>query len=98
MLMLFALSIAPKRYLHDLFATHKDIETNKPTNQSDHFNKKGFVCDCNTLVATSPFIEQETVFNISVTQAYLELYTFSIPFIYTSFIPFIELRGPPTIG
>jgi hypothetical protein len=52
----FILSITPKQVLHSIAADHKD-QSSKKINDRLQFNEVGFNCDCNSIVATSPFTE-----------------------------------------
>lgn len=52
-------SITPKRFLHDLIADHKDTVTTAVNDGKDHIDHHGFRCNCDNLVATSPFISQD---------------------------------------
>jgi len=52
----FLLSITPRQTLHSLVANHKDQSAKKNTDKDKlQFNEVGFNCDCNSIVATSPF-------------------------------------------
>ena len=54
----FLLSITPKQTLHNLAAHHKDQPAKKTIEKDKlQFNEFGFNCDCNSIVATSPFTE-----------------------------------------
>lgn len=54
----FLLSITPKQALHNLAAHHKDQSARKINDTGKlQFNEFGFNCDCNSIVATSPFTE-----------------------------------------
>lgn len=54
MLLVFALAITPKRFLHNLIVNHKDTY-NKLTDGKTEVSKNGIYCQCDNLVATSPF-------------------------------------------
>jgi len=98
MLLLFTFSITPKRYLHDLFAGHTHIVTNSSTAEQAHVIKSGFNCDCNTLVATSSFIDEKDNIGVVWPTMYLAfLVSFSNP-VYSASYSFTELRGPPAVG
>jgi hypothetical protein len=93
--MIFSFSITPKKLLHDAIATHKDKIT-ASTDNSLQISNSGFACKCDSLVAESPFTEQDNHFEFSA------LPVFSgeqgiIPYhFYSSDFFFFELRGPPT--
>ena len=52
----FLLSITPKQVLHAIAADHKD-RSSKRLDGLLQVNQLGFNCDCNSVVATSPFAE-----------------------------------------
>lgn len=94
MLIVFALAITPKRFLHNLVVNHKD-NYSKLTNGKTEFSKVRITCQCDNLVATSPFTD------IS------EKPEIKLPFIFVSYqeemsssnlFPahiYFTLRGPP---
>lgn len=94
MLLVFAFSVTPKLFLHDMFAGHIDYVPVKKSNAPYQANPTGLNCEKDGVVATSPFVADEPV---------IHFYTF-IPFSpYTSpgvGLPsfnkiFYPLRGPP---
>src|SRR5688572_18751214 len=98
MLVLFTFSITPKRYLHDLFAGHTDTITKSLNDGNAHVSKSGFQCDCDNLVATSPFTDQADGIHIARLLVHSSQFTSYITPVYTSSHSFIELRGPPSVG
>jgi hypothetical protein len=94
LLVLFALSITPKLYLHAVFADHTDV-VYKQTDGKTQVSKNGFTCDCNNQVATSPFTEHADAFEIGI----LSVYQSFIPHFPSQIIAstqfYFELRGPP---
>jgi len=95
-MLIFALSITPKRFLHEVFAKHSDSRTKKNTDKPFQLTYQGFNCEVDNLVAQSPF----------------ESYQYSLAFTsFSSFLPYIfsnvsfsstehihsSLRGPPAI-
>jgi len=97
-LVLFSFSITPKRYFHDLLASHVDTSIQKKVSGNEEVNKSGFNCDCDTLVATSPFTEENSEIVISLLPVHISHYTSFIIPLYTASHSFIELRGPPAVG
>ena len=94
MLIVFSLSITPKRILHDLFAKHIDNKPQKITHHLSQLSKAGFNCDNDNLVAESSFLSEFQIFSHPV------FYCFSpYNFKHTSFqsVSGIQsrLRGPP---
>jgi hypothetical protein len=52
----FFLGITPKIFLHDSFATHKDLGVNcKEKSGAVHFHAAGITCDCDNFVIDAPF-------------------------------------------
>jgi hypothetical protein len=98
MLLVFALSITPRRYLHDMFANHTDISGHVATDGKVLIAKTGINCDCHTLVATSPFTDQVDEFQMAAFSSYSLLVAAYIPGIYSPVQVFIGLRGPPSLG
>jgi hypothetical protein len=98
MLLVFGLSITPKRYLHDIFANHTDIADHGVNDGKVLISKTGFNCDCNKLVATSPFTGQVDEFKLAAFSNYSLLVPACIPGIYSPVHVFIGLRGPPSLG
>lgn len=98
MLLIFTFSITPKRYLHDLFAGHKDTVSKVADDGKVYVSQSGFNCDCNTLVATSPFTEHADVIEVTGLAEYPSLFIALTTAVYTSSYSFTELRGPPSLG
>jgi hypothetical protein len=92
----FLLSITPKLVLHNISAHHKD-QSAKKFNDKLQLNESGFNCDCNSIVATSPFTELSLGFDN------LNLYHFSLytertaTFLSSADHYYSDLRGPPAI-
>lgn len=94
----FLLSITPKQVLHNLAAHHKD-QSAKKIHDKDRvqFNEFGFNCDCNSIVATSPFTETSSrpgIHRLVHYSFYQEIS--SIPLSSSDHFYF-TLRGPPAI-
>jgi hypothetical protein len=98
MLFTFTFSITPKRYLHDLFTGHKDYVSKSGNDEKIHISQNGFKCDCNTLVATSPFTEHSDEIDITISTEYPSLFVSLTTSLHTSSHSHIELRGPPSVG
>lgn len=97
LLLLFTLSIMPKLYLHDIFATHQDLITNNGQTQPGIL-KDGYSCAVNDLVATSPFTETEkvTLFNPEI--HFPVLHTRYTSQIAAAAPGYFTLRGPPVLA
>jgi hypothetical protein len=92
----FLLSITPKQVIHNLVADHKDVSSHK-TNDRLQFNEATYHCDCNNIVATSPFLEAAQNPDTQIPQPVFA-YTFSKPFsLFTAEQINLTLRGPPTV-
>lgn len=94
LLFVFAFSITPKVFLHDVFAGHIDVQQQKNTKGAYHLNKAGFNCDKQGFVATSPFLADEQAI------CFCDFVPFSIFIdgaidLYSSDKLFSLLRGPP---
>ncbi len=98
MLLIFALSITPKRYLHDIFANHTDITGHIAADGKVLISKTGFNCDCNTAVATSPFTDQVEELKLGFFSSYSLLVPAYIHSIYSPAHALLGLRGPPSLG
>lgn len=98
MLLFFTLSITPKIYLHDLFAGHTDAVIKASNDGKAQVYSKGYNCDCNSLVATSPFTEESDAVSSILPVAYPSLFISLTTPVYACGHNFLELRGPPTIG
>jgi hypothetical protein len=62
LLSVFAISVAPKAYFHDLVANHKDdvVTCTHPPTSAPCAHKEGFNCHFDDLVVTAPFLFQKT--------------------------------------
>jgi len=93
----FLLSITPKQLLHNLSANHKDLSA-KRTSDKLQYSISGFNCDCNNIVATSPFTETPTSTEITGIFQF-PLFTESKPItIFSADRFYFNLRGPPAIA
>jgi len=93
LLVLFALSITPKRFVHNVFANHTDKQSQKSTGSSDQLSSSTYNCDDDNQVAEPGLISSECFETPS-------LFTFSnyivknISFT-SSTANYSSLRGPP---
>lgn len=96
MLILFAFSITPKQFLHDLVADHKDTIACRDDLAAHHIHAAGFYCGCDNLVAESEFIGTHDVFEFSAPRVFIERQpAFTGNYHYTAAF-FSALRGPPS--
>jgi hypothetical protein len=96
LLLLFAFSIMPKRILHDWLVSHTDgitVVTGK--GHAVQLSKAGFNCNCQNLVAESPFTANSQSFDIPPLFIYVsEPGAFPCQ-VYKATLFFSHLRGPP---
>ena len=98
MLLVFSLSITPKQYLHDVFAGHQDMAVTAKTSKETQVTKQGYHCECNNLVATSPFTTHESFKDIEAPVVYRVAVVNELSQGFTSFrFNSHGLRGPPAI-
>lgn len=94
MLVLFAFSITPKKFLHDLVANHHDIKYSAGQTNAQ-LSKTGFNCQTDNLVVESPFENTLSAPEIFVPSVYIHLNE-SLTKTFFSFNNIISaLRGPP---
>jgi len=95
MLIVFSLSITPKRILHDLFAKHIDNKPGKITRHvPSQVARAGFNCDNDNLVAESSFLSEFQIFSHPVFYCFSPYNFRHISFQSVSGIQ-SRLRGPP---
>ncbi len=93
-LCMFLLSITPKQVLHFLAADHQD-QPCKKINDRLQLNATGFNCDCDSIVATSPFTDADVVPEIDHTEYFAAAVEHACtPLAYTE-ANYFNLRGPP---
>lgn len=91
------LGITPKQALHNISANHKD-QPSKKINDRLQYNLVGFNCDCNSIVATSPFTEIPDK-AIITKLIHFSIYTESSPAsLFSSDHFYFSLRGPPAVA
>jgi hypothetical protein len=56
LILVFAVSVAPKAWFHDLVADHKDLPDCRQLHHSKVFHYQGFNCHFDDLVVTAPFV------------------------------------------
>ena len=92
--MVFALSITPKRFLHNVFAKHTD---NKPAKNNDkpyQLTNSGYNCDSDNLVAESTFLNDPPSFQFPLSTTFSSYVVKNISFTSIAAI-YSSLRGPP---
>lgn len=100
LLLIFTISTTPRRYWHDLFAGHTDTTVcDTPADGKQHLRDAGFQCDCNKLVATSPFTEQDEIVVASLPRLFYTPQQTSLSSVLLAVAEHVHaLRGPPVLG
>lgn len=94
--MVFAISITPRIVLHGWFASHKDSAGIKLSNSGgQQFTKAVFNCNCDHIVAESPFTEPGNVFELYTLQPFSTQQKIHFCSFYSVKYFFFTLRGPP---
>jgi hypothetical protein len=96
LLLVFALSTAPKSYFHDLVADHHDeVISCDLAHKTSVLHKKAYHCDCDDLVVSTPFVFQQDVFRATL----LKYFPVKQEFICSAFVAEYpnrhDSRGPP---
>ena len=94
MLMIFALSITPKRFLHNVFAKHIDSKHDSTSDKPYQLTNSGYNCDSDNLVAESNFLNDLLSFQFPVSTNFSSYVVTNIPISSISAI-YSPLRGPP---
>lgn len=91
-------SITPKKFLHDLIADHTDTLSLPVHDGHDHIDHHGFKCDCDNLVATSPFLYEGIVVAFNSVADLSTFLSVNFPIEATKDIIAETLRGPPAMA
>ena len=95
LLVLFALSITPKKTLHDILVHHQDDIVNT-LHQESSITKSGYHCDTENWVAESPFTgEQQTTLPAQPLPAFIQVNDAVIASLHSLPVLYAALRGPP---
>ena len=97
LLLVFTFSIAPKQFLHDAIANHKDKLRIASTADEHQVSKTGFFCKCDNLVAESPFTDEVQQYSIVSPRAFAVQAPVALYFFHSSPVFFFGLRGPPPV-
>jgi len=98
LLLVFTFSIAPKKFLHDAIANHKDKTTVVLQGDGPQLSHTGFICKCDNLVAESPFTNEVSHFDFTPIQVFSVLQSSTLYHFHSSPVFFFELRGPPALS
>lgn len=96
MLVVFFVAITPKQYLHFVFAEHRDSTTKIQDQHNDVLSKGGFHCNCDNIVAESPFLSP-TILNVpdfADTYNQFRIYNTAVK---NSTVSNLNERGPPAM-
>ncbi len=94
LLILFAVSITPKKFLHNIFAKHIDYNSTKSNAKPYQINKSGYNCDVENLVAEPTFVRDHPSFEFVLFSFFATYIVKDISL--SSFFPiYSPLRGPP---
>jgi hypothetical protein len=99
LLAIFALSNTPTKYLHQLFANHKDF-VNKTLTDSNtpQLNVTGINCHCETNVVIAPYIVESSFEVKPLLPTIIGHFKTSIESIFFSESLSFGLRGPPSFA
>jgi len=98
LLLVFTFSIAPKKFLHDAIANHKDKTALFSPGNQQQLSHAGFVCKCDNLVAESPFTNEASYFGFSPIPVFSVQRASPLYHFYSSAVFFFKLRGPPALA
>jgi hypothetical protein len=95
LLLVFTFSMAPKKFLHDAIANHRDKTTVLTPGTAQQLSHTGFICKCDNLVAESPFTDETPYFDFAAIRPFSAWQNIPLYHFYSSDVFFFELRGPP---
>jgi hypothetical protein len=95
-MLVFAISIAPKAYFHDLVANHKDVSDCRQFHHSIVLHQENFNCHFDDLVVSTPFLLlTDIIFDFTNLHRQNKQAIFYSSFL-ESFSHHKENRGPPS--
>jgi hypothetical protein len=97
MLLVFAFSVTPTIVLHNWLANHKDSVRKLPANNQQQVSQIFFNCNCDNIVATSPFTEPDTHFQLPPVLVFSVQPETKLALFLSSPHFFFSLRGPPVV-
>ena len=97
MLVVFALSITPTIVFHNWLAGHTDTLKKATATNDERFGKQTFNCDCDNILAQSPFTEPGKAIIASVEQVFSSVKAEKHIHFTSSQHQFFLLRGPPAV-
>jgi len=93
--LLFGFSITPRKVLHDWIANHTDRIEQITKGNSLQAKINGFNCNCDSLVAVSPFTTTSSFIEFVAPAAFAEHKVLLHCSLYSTTLFYAELRGPP---
>lgn len=94
-LILFAVAITPRQFLHDLCKEHKHAKLKHNHNNQTQLNESDYYCGYNTPVTTSPALVESFIDFTFHIQHYKPTQTAHQQEHYCAFLVHTDLRGPP---
>ena len=96
-LLVFAFSITPTIVFHNWLADHTDTLKKSTNTTGKQIGKKTFNCNCDNIVAESPFTESDKEI-IVIPEQLFSLVKINNPVHFTTSLHiFYSLRGPPVV-
>jgi hypothetical protein len=99
LLLIFAFSITPKQWIHELVFKHKDVYTNCTDNYTRaHLHQSGFHCELDNILVLSPFISDISTIDPQAPLVHSDYYSHNIISLHSADYFYSDLRGPPAIS
>ncbi|SDW95426.1 hypothetical protein SAMN05444410_107145 [Hydrobacter penzbergensis] len=101
LLLLFAFSITPKKFLHNLVANHQDATAmNFPRENTgaSQLSKAGYHCPCEQLVVQTPFVYQSASIDYTIVPVFVTYQDQQFVSTYSTAPDVSFLRGPPALN
>ena len=98
MLVLFAFSGTPKKFLHDLVANHRDTRSKFASNAHAGVQQSIYSCHIEDLVVESPFMEGASTPALFVPVVYTGGLAEMTARLHAFFPVLYSLRGPPAVA
>lgn len=100
LLLVFTVGITPRLFLHTLFANHKDSRCEAVSHYGNpqHLSKTKLSCDCENIVAESPFTSEDGSFHLTYPPGFTDQPEYVRHFFHPAYFFFFSLRGPPVAG
>lgn len=101
LLLLFAFSITPKKFLHNLVADHRDAAAataRQTDNGASQLGKAGYHCPCEQLVVQTPFVYQPASIDYALAPVFIVYQAQHFVSIHNITPAVSFLRGPPALN